>query len=90
MESAEAPNFIFEPRSTIKRPHGKMEASPTLEATMRAKRVSVSLTDAEIDLLHAAVRCYSSDIAVSGDDAPDGLNEISEKLLRARRRVRRS
>jgi len=55
---------------------------------MSAKRVSLSLTDEEINFLIAAIYAHVGDIAASGDDVPPESQPLQQKLQRARSRVR--
>lgn len=61
----------------------------------RAKRASVkSLSDAEINVLYAAVRCLCDDITGSGGDINEeykiDVDALQQKILVARGKVRAS
>lgn len=55
---------------------------------MATKRVTVRLSDDEINMLDAAMDAYLGDISASGDDLPEGSQELRDKLRKARSRVR--
>jgi hypothetical protein len=65
-----------------------MEVSPTQEASMRVKRVPVRLSDNELNLLLSAITFMAEDMGASGEDAPEGHDELRERLLKARQLVR--
>jgi hypothetical protein len=52
-------------------------------------RVTMSLSDDDINLLVAAMHVYRDDIASTGSEDPEGAEKLSNRLDRARRRVRR-
>lgn len=65
-----------------------MEASPTLEATMATKSVSVSLSDSELNTIYSAMDAYLDSFALTGEDTPEGSEELKQKISKARRRIR--
>ncbi len=50
--------------------------------------VTMSLTDEDIDLLYSAMFNLRGDVSASGDDDPEGAENLVERLLNARGRIR--
>lgn len=52
------------------------------------RKTTLVLSDEDIDLLYAAIECLIGDYAGTGEELPEGAQKMSDRLMRARSRVR--